>query len=440
VRKNGPAYLAARYPLDEGSGTGFKDISNGNNGSLSTGAWATGAECHSGACLAINGGYAAVPNTQTISFGTRAFTATAWVKSTGNGAEEVIMGNNECFVDEGWLLSMSNGRPEFATFGAGSSNGYIQSPAAANDGQWHFLAGVRTSTSIALYVDGTPVASAPISASYSSDSANAELQIGNLNTCARGFNGSVDDLRLYAGALTSSEITALMQTQSCAARLGCGGATPNCAVTVGSPVYGQMVGTLPSADHNGILGGALSFSISDNVTFTNNSIPIGGAARTMSFWMKSTSSGTACMVNYGIFATGQRFGVLIVSDVEYFVGENADMVGLNQIDDGNWHHVLVTYDGATVTLYRDGAFETSGSLGLNTGSSDVFVGMAVAGHSPEFYAGQLDDLRFYDRALSSSEAALVYNGDVTMKTTTSGLASWYPFNGDGSEETARCAP
>jgi hypothetical protein len=335
---------------------------------------------------------------------------------------------------------MSNGHPEFATFGAGSSNGYIVSPSAANDGQWHLVAGVRTATSVALYVDGTQVATAPISASYSSDSGNAELQIGNLNACPRGFNGSLDDLRLYAGALTQSEIAALAQTQSCAARVGCGGAAPNCTVTVGSPVYGRIVGAVPTVDHSGLSGGALSFSISDNVTFTNSSIPNGGAARSMSYWMKSTQGSPGCMVNYGIFATSQRFGVLIVSDNEYFVGENVDMIGVNEIDDGSWHHVLVTYDGTTLTLYRDGVSESSAALGLNTGSSDVFIGMAVAGHSPEYYAGQLDDLRFYNRALSPSEAALVYSGDVSMKTSTSGLAAWYPLNGDGSEETARCAP
>jgi len=95
---------------------------------------------------------------------------------------------------------------------------------------------------------------------------------------------------------------------------------------------------------------------------------------------------------------------------------------------------------SSLTLYRDGLFEVDADLGLNTGSSDVFIGTAVAGHSPEFYVGQLDDLRFYDRALSPSEAALVYSGDVSMKTTTSGLAAWYLLNGDGSEEAARCGP
>ena len=443
VRKNGPARLAAWYPLDEGAGTVLKDISGGNNAGLTSGgsSWTTDAACHSGACVTMNGGgYAAATNNAAISFGTGPFTATAWVKTTSNGAEEVLMGNNRCFVAEGWLLSMESGLPSFATFGPGSSNGYIQSPSAANDGQWHFIAGVRTPTGIALYVDGTQVATGSVSASYSSDSGNAELQIGNLNSCARGFNGSLDDLRLYAGALTQSEISALAQTQSCAARLGCGGATPNCAVTVGSPVYGQMVGTVPTADHSGISGGALSFSFSDNLTFSNNSIPNGGDARSMSFWMKSTQNSPGCMVNYGIFSAGERFGVLISSDNEYFVGENVDLPGVNEIDDGSWHHVLVTYDGTTLTLYRDGLFEVDADLGLNTGSSDVFIGTAVAGHSPEFYVGQLDDLRFYDRALSPSEAALVYSGDVSMKTTTSGLAAWYLLNGDGSEEAARCGP
>src|ERR1051325_8024730 len=105
-----------------------------------------------------------------------------------------------------------------------------------------------------------------------------------------------------------------------------------------------MVGTLPTADHDGISDAALTFSTSDNVTFTNNAIPSGSDPRSMSFWMKSTQGFPGCMVNYGIFSTGQRFGVLVNGDNEYFVGENADLVGVTEIDDGSWHHVLVTYD------------------------------------------------------------------------------------------------
>ena len=444
VRRNGPAHLVASYPLDEGTGTTLKDIGNGNNAALSTGAWATGAACHSGACVTMSGGdYAAATNTATISFGMTAFTATAWVKTTvGNGrARKSSWATIAAASPKGGSCRCRTAIRSSPRSGPARRTATSTSPSAANDGQWHFIAGVRLrrpaprSTSTARRSPRAPSRrpTAPIRGTPSCRSAIS-------TPAGRGFNGSLDDLRLYAGALTQTEVFALAQNQSCAARLGCEGATPNCVVTVGSPIYGQMMGTLPAADHSGLAGGALSFALSDNVTFSNNMIPDSVNPRSMSFWMKSTQESHACMVNYGIFSIGERFGASISGNNEYFVGEGADLPGVNEIDDGSWHHVLVTYDGTTLTLYRDGVVEASEDLSLNTGSSDVFIGMAVAGHEPEYYAGQLDDLRFYDHALSPSEVALVYSGDVSMKTTTSGLATWYQLNGDGSEEAGRCAP
>ncbi len=95
-----------------------------------------------------------------------------------------------------------------------------------------------------------------------------------------------------------------------------------------------MVGTVPAIDQAAGSGGALSFAFSDNLTFSNSSIPIAADARSMSFWMKSTQNAPGCMVNYGIFSTGQRFGVLISGDDAYFVGESVDQPGVNEIDDG----------------------------------------------------------------------------------------------------------
>jgi len=177
-----------------------------------------------------------------------------------------------------------------------------------------------------------------------------------------------------------------------------------------------------------------------NITFTHPTIPMGTSPRTMAFWMRSNQTfGTGAMVNYGLFAGGQRFGVLNSGGDAYFVGEGLD-IRTSFIADNTWHHVAVTFDGLEVWVYLDGNDVGLDDLPLSTGSRDVFIGIALAGHSPEDYDGLLDDLRFYDRVLNPGEIVSVMTNDVSMKTSISGLVGWYPLDGDGKEEASRCVP
>jgi sialidase-1 len=209
--------MAGAWLFDEGSGTTANDLSgHGNHGSIVADGWLSGASCHAGACLpfsaagVMDGGApegVTVPYGAALKFGTGDFTVSAWVSATTSGLESVVVGANECFVNESWLLSLQSGVPGFATFGAGSSGGYIKSASAILDGAWHHLAARRTGTQLELIVDGTVVANAPIAASYNSDSAAPSLVIGNINGCTGlDFTGSIDSVQIYSRALSLTEL------------------------------------------------------------------------------------------------------------------------------------------------------------------------------------------------------------------------------------------
>lgn len=71
-----------------------------------------------------------------------------------------------------------------------------------------------------------------------------------------------------------------------------------------------------------------------------------------------------------------------------------------------WYHLAATYDGATLKTYRNGAL-----VSIHTGPSgppDVETApLAIGRHSgaPQFFAGAVDDVRVYPRALSDAEIA-----------------------------------
>ena len=89
--------------------------------------------------------------------------------------------------------------------------------------------------------------------------------------------------------------------------------------------------------------------------------------------------------------------------------DNETVTGVATVADGTWHHVAGVYDGATVTLYVDGAFDRVVSVAV--GSLETSNGLRFGenwelGHS--YFAGDLDEVRLYDRALDASEILDLY--------------------------------
>src|SRR5439155_7664466 len=72
-----------------------------------------------------------------------------------------------------------------------------------------------------------------------------------------------------------------------------------------------------------------------------------------------------------------------------------------------WSHLTVTYDGSTLTLYRNGGAvataSVSGTLSPSTGT--LQIGASEYG---EYFQGLIDEVRVYNRALSATEIQTIY--------------------------------
>lgn len=118
----------------------------------------------------------------------------------------------------------------------------------------------------------------------------------------------------------------------------------------------------------------------------------------------------------------------------------------NTINDGAWHHTVVTLSGTTVTFYRDGVSDGTGvgaSPSTFTGARRMASNNLGGGALP----GTLDEVRVYNRALSAAEVAHLYNRSAPEQRSkqnvnqnnrfNDGLVGFWPFNGpDVSGTTA----
>lgn len=73
-----------------------------------------------------------------------------------------------------------------------------------------------------------------------------------------------------------------------------------------------------------------------------------------------------------------------------------------------WHHALYSYDGKLHSFYLDGQLVNQSSVEPQEGKPKILMfGNYPAGD--QFFAGSLDEILIYNRALKSSEVKLLYN-------------------------------
>jgi hypothetical protein len=83
--------------------------------------------------------------------------------------------------------------------------------------------------------------------------------------------------------------------------------------------------------------------------------------------------------------------------------------------DGSWHHLALTYTGGTATIYVDGVSVgskssiTPGTITLNR----TAAGGLLRASASSFFAGTLDEVAFYNDALTATQILANYNRGAT---------------------------
>jgi len=142
---------------------------------------------------------------------------------------------------------------------------------------------------------------------------------------------------------------------------------------------------------------------------------------TISAWIKPTST----TQNGFIFEKGSvntQYSLFLEGTIIIFRTHNGttthDLIGgmtAMGIVAGNWHHVVVTYDGQLKKMYVDGILRRTAvyTSTLRTGQSGQRIG-AYGGATPAYwFNGSMDDVAVFGRALTNKEVRELYDG--TMK-------------------------
>ena len=117
-------------------------------------------------------------------------------------------------------------------------------------------------------------------------------------------------------------------------------------------------------------------------------------------------------MNYGLYMTSSE--VVRAGFEQFSTGTNYFISSPSKYNNGQWHYAVVTYDGSTLGLYIDGtqvgSLSTSGASPDNTGTQPLRVG-ANSQASNSFFNGNIDEVRVWNRGLSSQEVADTFSGN-----------------------------
>ena len=178
----------------------------------------------------------------------------------------------------------------------------------------------------------------------------------------------------------------------------------------------------------GWVDGAMEFDGSDDSIDVGSDPALEPSAISICLWLKTTSVARNDFLVEKTASAGSAYAVTLAStesspenvgqiEFQFFrYGYWEKLFSTGTVNDGLWHHIVVTYADPTASIYIDGALDSSAVLGGSLpygGTYNFYLGQYHFG-AGAYFNGALDEVMIYDRVLTSEDiSALAYNGAPT---------------------------
>lgn len=288
-------------------------------------------------------------------------------------------------------------------------------------GTWYHMAFVKNGTSGLFYLDGQDQGSSgTLDATVYNNTAPFIIGAERLDG-TEAFDGLLDDVRVWdvarseldicnnvgIGDITGSE-TNLVGYWTLDGSYADGTSNGNNLSNSNGAVFStdEGTGSCTPPDYKSI---DLEASSSQKLSFSPTNLPSGNSSRTIEAWVKyesfPTSGKEMYVLDYGAESNNQEFGLGIkeVSGNMRFIMDRYNAANVGTVDlnlsTGTWYHLAVTYNGSSVSWYKDGSLVETQTVGstLSTSLSSAYIGARIpSGGGILFMDGLVDDVRVWD--------------------------------------------
>lgn len=474
--------LAGHWAFDDTSGNGVADISGHNN----TGTMLNGAQATAAGEATFAGGNDAV-QVPIAGMSAGQGTIALWARQAGQSGRQYLFGHTVESWSNRIQLYLDNG---YLCVGMGNTNSLQTNIQLLNAQTWYHIALSWNGTNCIVYVDGAERATGTYTELTQLNTIADIGNTGNTSSRTEGFNGLIDEVRVYNRPLTSGEIADLalvflpigdktvvegsnlnftIRTKpgtivelsshnlpgaplltsnvftwtpnySNAGNYEAEFTAPNGSDTdyerinitvidaqsLGEIGYwkfdetsGETAGDSSSSNNTGYLKNGLDWDSG----VTNGAIvfSVPNDAVEVSTANFSTYSGTISMWVYVERQTMSRHYLFGHADqnlnnrIQLYLKYGSLCVGLSDshetqtniytLENQRWYHVALTWSSTSYRVYVDGAARVVGAFPGLTGFAD-YADIGNNGiYRNKALNGKIDDVRIYNRALSSSEIA-----------------------------------
>ena len=465
------------WPLTDGSGSTAVDVSTGGNdatalGTLSHVATSIGTAMEfDGASNGLEVAYDASQQPSEI-------TVSCWFNADDLSTDMKLVSKTE---SGGWQLGFNSpgdtGNLSFLVRVGASYYYASKATSGLGTGQWYHVVGTYDGSNVRLYIDGvledTTAASGTISYTFNNSlGISSEPGQGSGNNASFGFDGNIQNVRIFSSALTAAQVKqlytrpwtgtnfdteALWLSPPASPTLS----TASQATSIMADIEGWWVmtdgsgTTLTDISGNGrdatlngtntweteTLGTANRFDNTSSRTShaaTANTQPDLTSGYTFSTWVKHEEA--------GLYTQGPSYyGANIVlgdssgnSDLEIYFNTRAGVNQWPQLvhnrsnggttyssgveypnyptdnpsnDNGVWVHYALTYNGSVAYFYRNAtqySYRYSSAAPLSTSGYKLFINGLPVDGLQSSPTCSMQNTRLYSRALSDSEISLLY--------------------------------
>lgn len=355
-------------------------------------------------------------------------------------------------------------------FNTGNSDLYGVSMAAIPQNTWLHVVAVFTNNAYypnQIYINGVRQALVQILGGPAIRSVSAQANISGWPAGGYQFNGRLDEVAVYNGALSASTVMAHYQ----AGRAVPASVSPYAATVLSDNPRGYWrLGDPPGAGaadasgygNIGTLNGTITQNVAGNLPYDADSAasfdgasgyisaaPIGSLPRwTLEAWINPSGGQTndaavfsdayTTLVNYALYFNASGSAPLALQ-AGFYDGAGWHNTAAVNVTQGVWSHVAATYDGATIVLYVNGAQVSSQAYAASPASNGNGFRIGRRWDSGNYFAGTMDEAAVYATALSPARILAHYQARTPAAVVTTapaapappaitGLISQFQFN------------
>lgn len=356
---------------------------------------------------------------------------TLWDDTSSEALTPYISASNELFM---FVENLGTG----GTQGVDAGTGFMVST-----NTWYDIANVLDGTTARTYINGELISEVSLAGTVSFDTTSLhKLSIGGnpvgddvINTVF-DTHAMFDDVRVWNTARTTEQIRDNHDQQMTGDEVG---------LQAHYRFDEEFNGTVADQTSNGFDASVPRKALtldgdSDYIEATTHAgAETGTGSFTWETWINTTASGTPQeILNLGAQSQDNMGFLRVEADgtVEFTNfggnpnGSDISSLSLKEVNDGQWHHVAVTYDAAMdeATIFingqADGIPVTFPDLNITSGALRVGANPA----NSNYFDGKIDDVRIWDDVRTQSEIQNSMHG--TLSGSEANLQVYYDFDRD----------